>query len=313
MGGLSLGALTLSGLLTITGVYWAVCPVADAGAAEFHMAVAPAAAPPRRFDVLLYCNGMPVSIIELKKAGSATADVAAAHAQLQTYLREFPMAFRFCVFTLASDGIQAKYGTPFTPLNHFSPWNVDDDGLPVAPVPSLKDVRGSPLPDLSNAATYPAPPAFPMSKRTLLCNVVLNATVSRPTADVDSQAAAHLVLVPSVSLLNPETSVLKGMVQGWEIQQRVRFLKADTIRRRVSVVRRMVEFSNQHPWQWTAPEVEAFISSLSIGASPIALSIARSYAGDLRMFLEYLTDARYGWQKDCLERFGEAPRQILDE
>ncbi|MET3811760.1 type I restriction enzyme R subunit [Arthrobacter sp. UYEF3] len=87
----------------------------------------------RRFDLVLYCNGMPVSIIELKKAGSATADVASAHAQLQTYLREFPMAFRFCVFTLASDGIEAKYGTPFTPLNHFSPWNVDDDAVPVAP------------------------------------------------------------------------------------------------------------------------------------------------------------------------------------
>ncbi|MBP2412288.1 type I restriction enzyme R subunit [Arthrobacter stackebrandtii] len=85
----------------------------------------------RRFDLVLYCNGMPVSIIELKKAGSAQADLAAAHAQLQTYLREFPMAFRFCVFALASDGISAKYGTPFTPFNHFSPWNVDDDGDPV--------------------------------------------------------------------------------------------------------------------------------------------------------------------------------------
>jgi type I restriction enzyme R subunit len=86
----------------------------------------------RRFDLVLYCNGMPVSIIELKKAGTETADVAAAHAQLQTYLREFPMAFRFCVFTLASDGQSAEYGTPFTPLNHFAPWNVDDDGVPVA-------------------------------------------------------------------------------------------------------------------------------------------------------------------------------------
>lgn len=85
----------------------------------------------RRFDVVLYCNGMPVSIMELKKAGSQTADVAAAHAQLQTYLREFPLAFRFCVFAFASDGLDAKYGTPFTPLNHFSPWNVDDDGAPV--------------------------------------------------------------------------------------------------------------------------------------------------------------------------------------
>ncbi|GAA2954396.1 type I restriction endonuclease subunit R [Glutamicibacter bergerei] len=85
----------------------------------------------RRFDIVLYCNGMPVSIMELKKAGSKAADVAAAHAQLQTYLREFPLAFRFCVFTFASDGLEAKYGTPFTPLNHFSPWNVDDDGVPV--------------------------------------------------------------------------------------------------------------------------------------------------------------------------------------
>ncbi|GAB3253814.1 type I restriction endonuclease subunit R [Arthrobacter pigmenti] len=87
----------------------------------------------RRFDVALYCNGMPVSIIELKRAGSEAATVTGAHAQLQTYLREFPMAFRFCVFTLASDGLEAKYGTPFTPLNHFSPWNVDDDGKVVPP------------------------------------------------------------------------------------------------------------------------------------------------------------------------------------
>jgi len=84
----------------------------------------------RRFDVVLYCNGMPVSVIELKKAGSEQADIASAHAQLRTYLREFPLAFRFCVFTLVTDGIIAKYGTPFTPLNHFSPWNVDDDGKP---------------------------------------------------------------------------------------------------------------------------------------------------------------------------------------
>ncbi|MBN3453337.1 type I restriction endonuclease subunit R [Mycolicibacterium sp.] len=85
----------------------------------------------RRFDIVLYLNGMPVAIIELKQAGAAHADVAAAHAQLKTYLREFPMAFRFAVLTVISDGITARYGTPFTPLEHFAPWNVDDDGKPV--------------------------------------------------------------------------------------------------------------------------------------------------------------------------------------
>src|SRR5699024_10312801 len=99
----------------------------------------------RRFDVVLYCNGMPVSLMELKKAGSYTADVASAHAQLQTYLREFPLAFRFCVFTFASDGLDARYGTPFTPLHHFSPWNVDDDGAPVAAGHVVEGQAGLPI------------------------------------------------------------------------------------------------------------------------------------------------------------------------
>ena len=85
----------------------------------------------RRFDIVLYVNGMPVVVMELKQAGATKADVAAAQAQIETYVRELPIAFRCCVLTVASDGLFAKYGTPFTPANHYSPWNVDDDGAPV--------------------------------------------------------------------------------------------------------------------------------------------------------------------------------------
>lgn len=94
----------------------------------------------RRFDVVLFVNGMPLSIIELKSAMAAAATSATAHAQLETYVREFPLAFRFCVLTLASDGLTALYGTPFTPLNHFAPWNVDDNGHPLDP--DRRDERG---------------------------------------------------------------------------------------------------------------------------------------------------------------------------
>ncbi len=86
----------------------------------------------RRFDLVLYLNGLPVAIVELKRAGSERADVSAAHAQLATYVREFPLAFRFAALVVASDGVQARYGTPFTALHHFAPWNVDDDGNPVS-------------------------------------------------------------------------------------------------------------------------------------------------------------------------------------
>lgn len=104
----------------------------------------------RRFDIVLYVNGMPLSVIELKRAGAAGAGAAAAHAQLQTYLREFPTAFRFTAFTLVSDGIDARYGTPFTPLNHFAPWNVDDDGRPLAQPRIEGDISVEPLDDALN-------------------------------------------------------------------------------------------------------------------------------------------------------------------
>jgi len=87
----------------------------------------------RRFDVVLYVNGLPLAIVELKKAGAAATSSEGAYNQLQTYLRELPMAFRFAAVVVASDGVTARYGTPFTPWHHFAPWNVDDDGLVVGP------------------------------------------------------------------------------------------------------------------------------------------------------------------------------------
>ncbi|MEU4364118.1 type I restriction endonuclease subunit R [Promicromonospora sp. NPDC023987] len=96
----------------------------------------------RRFDVVLYVNGMPVVVIELKNAGDEHATVATAHAQVAGYVRALPLAFRFCVLTLVSDGVDARYGTPFTPLNHFSPWNVDDDGAEVTFGAQVRQVAG---------------------------------------------------------------------------------------------------------------------------------------------------------------------------
>ena len=82
----------------------------------------------RRFDVVLYVNGLPVAVVELKSAADEHATLKDAHAQLRTYVDEFPIAFRYNVLCLVSDGITAKYGTPFTPYEHFAPWNVNEDG-----------------------------------------------------------------------------------------------------------------------------------------------------------------------------------------
>jgi type I restriction enzyme, R subunit len=85
----------------------------------------------RRFDVVLYVNGMPLGFIELKKATADGGALKAAHAQLTTYVDELPLAFRCNEVCVVSDGPGALCGTAFTPFEHFAPWNVDDDGQPV--------------------------------------------------------------------------------------------------------------------------------------------------------------------------------------
>jgi len=89
----------------------------------------------RRFDLMLYVNGMPLGVIELKKAGDEDADLSTAHAQLTTYVEELSLAFRCNAVCVVTDGITARYGTPFTPFEHFAPWNVDEAGQPVPQPP----------------------------------------------------------------------------------------------------------------------------------------------------------------------------------
>ncbi|HEX9356866.1 MAG TPA: hypothetical protein VF933_24005 [Streptosporangiaceae bacterium] len=43
------------------------------------------------------------------------------------------------------------------------------------------------------------------------------------------------------------------------------------------------------------------------------MSTGRGYDTTLALFMEYLTDQRYGWPEVCLERFGDIPQQIFHE
>jgi integrase len=138
---------------------------------------------------------------------------------------------------------------------------------------------------------------------------VFDATVGED----DLAGAVSTVLARNVRHLDPQAVVFEAMLDGWAMQQRTRFLKASTVSQRMDLVRRFVEFSNQYPWQWQPAEAEAFFDALRSGEHPIAVSTARNYQNVLRMFCDYLTDARYGWVAECLERFGAAPVQVLHE
>lgn len=140
-----------------------------------------------------------------------------------------------------------------------------------------------------------------------------DASVTTGFVTSDAEGAARRVSAPNVVPLDPQRAVLEAMLVGWENQQRARFLKDSTIKPRLRLVGRFVEFSGLYPWQWTPSEGEAWISELRSGSSPLRLSNARNYEIDIRMFCEYLLDPRYGWIAECTQQFGEIPQQVFHD
>jgi len=80
----------------------------------------------RRPDVVVFLNGLPVAVFELKNAASGTADVSAAYHQLQTYKDEIAELFRTNEVLVASDGIYARMGSLSADEERFMAWRTID-------------------------------------------------------------------------------------------------------------------------------------------------------------------------------------------
>ncbi|MFN3702400.1 type I restriction endonuclease subunit R [Thermomonas sp.] len=86
----------------------------------------------RRPDVLVFVNGLPLAVIELKAPGSESAHLLAAFNQLQTYKQQIPQLFHTNALLVTSDGIAARVGSLSADLERFMPWRTTD-GTAVAP------------------------------------------------------------------------------------------------------------------------------------------------------------------------------------
>ena len=82
----------------------------------------------RRPDVLLFVNGIPVCILELKNPTKYNATVRDAHVQICTrYMRDIPALLKYCALAVISDGAKNELGTPFTPFEFFYEWKKVDN------------------------------------------------------------------------------------------------------------------------------------------------------------------------------------------
>lgn len=87
----------------------------------------------RRPDVLLFVNGMPIVIIELKNPADEQADNLMAYKQLVTYQNEIPTLFTTIGLLMVSDGNEALIGTTGAEAEFFKAWRAVDDGEKLDP------------------------------------------------------------------------------------------------------------------------------------------------------------------------------------
>ena len=93
----------------------------------------------RRPDMVVFVNGLPLGVVELKNPGDENATTKDAFNQFQTYKKEIPSLFPYNEILIASDGIEAKAGTLTADWEWFLPWRtIAGDDLAPKGLPELE-------------------------------------------------------------------------------------------------------------------------------------------------------------------------------
>lgn len=94
----------------------------------------------RRPDVLLFVNGLPLVIIELKNAADENATIESAYRQIETYKQQIPSLFTYNELIIISDGLEARAGSLSAGFSRFTAWKSEDGEHIASPMMSQLEV-----------------------------------------------------------------------------------------------------------------------------------------------------------------------------
>lgn len=94
----------------------------------------------RRADVVLFVNGLPLVVVELKNPGDEDADIWAAWNQLQAYQQDIPDLFHANALQVIADGIQARLGSLTASRERFMAWRTID-GVSTDPLGAMRELE----------------------------------------------------------------------------------------------------------------------------------------------------------------------------
>jgi type I restriction enzyme R subunit len=87
----------------------------------------------RRPDIVLFVNGLPLAVIELKNPADETATIRRAYNQLQTYKNDIPALFTYNAALAIADGPEARLGTLTSGWEWFKPWRTIEGAALASP------------------------------------------------------------------------------------------------------------------------------------------------------------------------------------
>lgn len=81
----------------------------------------------KRPDLVLFVNGLPLAVIELKNAADENATLQSAYQQINTYKQAIPSLFFYNALLIISDGLEAKAGSLSADFSRFMAWKIPDN------------------------------------------------------------------------------------------------------------------------------------------------------------------------------------------
>jgi type I restriction enzyme R subunit len=94
----------------------------------------------RRPDIILFVNGLPLVLIELKNSSDENADVWKAYDQIQTYKEQIPDVFQYNEVLVISDGTEALLGSLSADSERFMAWRTID-GITLDPLGQFQELQ----------------------------------------------------------------------------------------------------------------------------------------------------------------------------
>lgn len=148
----------------------------------------------KRPDLILFVNGMPLVIFELKNAIDENATLHAAYKQIQTYKSTIPSLFTFNTFCVLSDGADAKAGSLSAGFSRYMAWKTSDGKEEASLLTSQLEVLVKGL----------------LNKETLL-DYIRHFVVFEETKEVDAKGIATINTVKKIAAYHQYYAVNKAI------------------------------------------------------------------------------------------------------